>query len=103
MGPLFLFQDGSFLSWQRLVSHVQCASVQHGIDPSNYHGRSFRIRAATAVAQAGLEDSVIQALGRLCSSAYIWYIRTPGHIRVATSSQLLGNDRILKQVHRKQI
>ena len=97
MGPLFLFRDGSSLSWQRLVSHVWHALVQHGIDSSNYHGHSFRIGAATAVAQAGLEDSLIQTLGRWHSSAYTKYICTPGHIQAAASSQLLGNDHTLEQ------
>ena len=38
---------------------------------------SFRIGAATAAAQVGLEDSVIQALGRWSSAAFLLYIHTP--------------------------
>ncbi len=45
-----------------------------GLPYDSFAGHSFCIGAATA---AGLEDSVIQMLGRWNSSAFLSYIRTP--------------------------
>ena len=47
------------------------------MDTRHYSGHSFRIGAATAAAQAGLEDSTIQLLGRWSSGAFLRYIRMP--------------------------
>ena len=35
-----------------------------GVDPSGYNGHSFRIGAVTTVARMGVNDSLIQTLGR---------------------------------------
>ena len=84
-GPLFLFRDGSPLSRERLVQHVRQALAPHGLDSPQLTGHSFRIGAATTAAQVGLEDSMIQTLGRWHSSAYLRYIRTPPHVLAAAS------------------
>ena len=53
-----------------------------GYDPGGYSGRSFRAGAATTAAKAGVEDSVIKALGRWESSAYLIYVRlSPSDLR----------------------
>ena len=88
-GPLFLFQDGASLSKQRLLLHVRQALASHGVDASRITGHSFRIGAATAAANSGLEDSLIQTLGRWHSSAYLRYIRTPRQTLAATSGRLI--------------
>lgn len=44
------------------------------LDDSKYRGHSFRIRAATSA--AGIEDHLIQTLGRWSSKFYTRYIRT---------------------------
>ena len=90
--PLFLFQDGTSLSKQRLVSQVHQVLAPHGIDCSRLTGHSFHIGAATAAARAGVEDSKIQTLGRWRSSAYLQYIRMPPAMFAATSSRLLYYD-----------
>ena len=50
-GLLFVFQDGSFLSRDKLVSAVQSALQQAGIDAKSYKGHSFRIGAATTAVE----------------------------------------------------
>ena len=76
-GPLFRFKDGHYLTRQRFVEHVRTALQQSGINPAHYSGHSFRIGAATTAAACGLEDSLIQTLGRWESTAYLRYIRIP--------------------------
>ena len=88
-GPLFIFRDGSSLSRQKLVRQVHLALEQQGISHTGLSGHSFRIGAAMAAAQAGLEDSLIQALGRWSSPAYLRYIRTPLHTLAEASGHLL--------------
>ena len=94
-GLLFLYEDGSCLSRQRLTAAVHSALQSQGIDLHFLaSGHSFRIGAATAAAQAGLEDSVIQTLGRWRSSSFLHYIRTPGCQLAAVSSRLLDPMRL---------
>lgn len=45
-GSLFILQDGTLLSRGHLVSHLQEALSQAGIDTANFSGHSFRIGAA---------------------------------------------------------
>ena len=58
-GPLFLFRDGSTLSWESLVSVVHSALSSHGLYVSRFNGHSFRIGAATTAAACSMEDSLI--------------------------------------------
>ena len=76
LGPLFLFQDGTCLSKQQLMSRVNEALASQEVDSSGFTGHSFRIGAVTTTASMGFEDSLIQALGRWRSSAFLRYIRT---------------------------
>ena len=59
------------------MSQVREALVSLGLDPQAYAWHSFRIGAATTAARAGLEDSVIQSLGRCSSGAFLRYNQTP--------------------------
>ena len=61
---------------------------QAGTDTSNYSGHSFRIGAASAAAQAGYSDSLIQTLGRWKSDAFRLYLRTPKEDLVAATRRL---------------
>ena len=76
-GPLFQFQDGRFLTRQRMVDYVQKALHTAKVEASSYNGHSFRIGAATTAAAKGLEDSLIKTLGRWESTAYLRYVRIP--------------------------
>ena len=81
-GPFLKRFDGSPLTKTFFVASVL---EEQSIDPQRH---SFRIWAATAAAQAGLEDSVIQALGRWSSAAFLRYIRTSRESLAAFSRQL---------------
>ena len=76
-GAFFRFQSESPLTKTRFVARVRSALLEAGIPYQNYSGHSFRIGAATAAAQVGLQDSTIQVLGRWSSAAFLTYIRTP--------------------------
>ena len=88
-GPLFLFREGSPLSKGKLLANIKQALSRQGVGPSGLTGHSFRIGAATAAAHAGMEDSLIQTLGRWHSAAFLRYIRTPAHLLASTASHLL--------------
>ena len=76
-GPLLVFCNGKFLTRVALVSNLQDALQKEGLVHKNYKGHSFRIGAATTAAQSGIEDSLIQTLGRWKSEAYKIYIKIP--------------------------
>jgi len=58
----------------------------------DYVGHSFRIGAATMASEQGIQDSLIQTLGRWKSSAYTRYIGT-------APDTLRGVARTLARVH----
>lgn len=68
--PLFLYQDGTPLTRSKFVGVAVSAS---GLPKGEFAGHSFRAGATVA----GVEDSLIQTLGRWRSSAYLLYIRIP--------------------------
>lgn len=90
-GPLFIKEDGSPLTRSFLVTAVREALSGVGFDVSAYSGHSFRIGAASAAAQAGLPDSMIQSMGRWKSAAFLAYIRVPTERLVSVSSALVSN------------
>lgn len=87
-GPLFLFQNGQFLTRAALVREIRQALQSVGIEASAYSGHSFRIGAATSAAAAGVEDALIKILGRWKSSAYMQYVRIPRESLSSISSVL---------------
>ncbi len=89
-GPLFVFQSGSPLTRTSLISYVQSALRRSGISSSAYTGHSFRIGAATTAAKCGLEDSLIQSLGRWKSAAYLAYIKIPRQELAPVAKILVG-------------
>ena len=88
-GPFFCDKKGNALSKTRFIGEMRKALSAVGLQQDQYAGHSFRIGAATAAAQAGLEDSTIKALGRWNSSAFLLYIRTPRH-QLASLTQALA-------------
>ena len=92
LGAFFRFEDGSPLTKQCFVRLIREALVRAGIPTQGYSGHSFRIGAATTAAEAGLEDSVIQALGRWTSGAFLRYIRTPREMLARHTGALAGRN-----------
>lgn len=87
-GPLFIYEDGTSLSRERLSTSFSQALKSAGVAGVGFSGHSFRIGAATAAAKAGVSDSLIQTLGRWKSSAFTAYIRTPKETLCAASVSL---------------
>ncbi len=73
---LFIDDEGKPLTRGVFVSNLKQLIFNLGLDSTKYNGHSFRIGAATTAAAAGVEDHLIQTLGRWSSSAYTRYIRT---------------------------
>ena len=92
-GPLFLFEDGRYLTWDRFVSEVREVLVVAGVDTSKYAGHSFHIGAATTAAEQGIQDSLIRTMGRWESSTYLLYIHTPRQTICSMAKMLLGDRR----------
>ena len=76
-GPLFCHSNGNPLSRSSLVRKMRQALSIAGINPETYNGHSFRIGAATTAATKGIEDALIQTLGRWQSTAYLRYVKIP--------------------------
>lgn len=88
-GPLFKFKDGRILTKPTLVKWVQRALARLGYDEKGYSGHSFRVVAATTAASVGIQDSIIKAMGRWESTAYLLYIRIPAEDLQRVANQLL--------------
>ena len=90
-GPLFLHTDQSPLTRTSLVRHIKGALTIAGMNPNLYNSHSFRIGAATTAAANGIEDSLIQTLGRWQSTAYLRYVQVPRSQLAAVSQVLMSN------------
>ena len=76
-GSFFKLANGLPFTKSSFTSKIRAGLQAVGLPESSFAGHSFRIGAATAAANAGIEDSVIRTLGRWSSSAFLTYIRTP--------------------------
>ena len=75
-GPLSKMNDCHFSTKQIFIARVRSVLSVLGYDCSSYAGHSFRIGAATTVAECGIEDSLIKILGRWEGSAYQLYVHS---------------------------
>ena len=71
--PLFILDNGDFLTCEFTVGILLSAFPS----TPNINTHSFRIGGASALADAGVPDYVIQILGRWSSDSFLRYIRTP--------------------------
>ena len=74
-GPLFQYATGHAILRNDLNMELRRALLFCDIDPTTFKSLSFRIGAATTVAQLGMSDSQIMTLGRWKSDAFKQYIR----------------------------
>jgi len=87
--PLFCVgqhtSNQSPFSREYVVSKLQHLARMAGLPPGTWNGHSFRRRAATSAAHAGMSEAEIQILGRWKSDAYKLYIEYPRKERIALS------------------
>ncbi|CAC5422095.1 unnamed protein product [Mytilus coruscus] len=60
----------------QIYQHLQKGESHLGLNADKYSGHSFRIGAATTCSSNGIQDHMIQSLGRWKSDCYSRYIRT---------------------------
>lgn len=89
-GPFFLNSSKGTITKPWFVARIRETLASIGLPQHQYAGHSFRIGAATTAAMAGVEDSLIQTLGRWHSAAYLQYIRTPKE-QLATISSVMSH------------
>lgn len=76
--PLFLdaLFSNSPLSRSTYIRNLKTILSRIGYDDSSFNGHSFRIGACTSGAAGGVEDHMLQVLGRWKSACYTRYIHT---------------------------
>jgi len=76
--PLFVVDalSNNPLTRGDFITYLRQLLTRLGYDNSRYCGHSFRIGAATSAASAGVEDHLIQTLGRWSSNCFTRYIHT---------------------------
>ena len=83
----FFVDNQKSITKSRFVVKVRDALRTAGYPEEQFAGYSFRIGASTSAAMAGVEDSMIQTLGRWHSAPFLRYIRTlQVHLAAVTAS-----------------
>ena len=72
LGPLFLFQDGSYLTRSRMQAVL--AQTFPFATPGSMGTHSFRIGGASMLCSLGVPDATVQLLGRWSSDAFRRYL-----------------------------
>ena len=72
--PLFLFKNGTVLQRKHVTQLLNKFNLEQNIGLQKFTGHSFRRGGATALAQNGTPDWIIQMLGRWKSDSYKRYI-----------------------------
>ena len=85
--PLFFTSVTQAFTKDLLVSTLRDMLMNIGIQ-GEYSGHSFRRGAATLAKDAGIEDMLVQILGRWKSEAYKKYIDTPVAVILEASRRL---------------
>jgi len=87
-----LFVDYNYAPITRcqFIAYLRHLLSRLGRHELSYCGHSFRIGAATTAAAEGVEDHMIQTLGRWSSNCYTTYIRTSPHVIRKAQNQMCG-------------
>jgi hypothetical protein len=72
-GAFFRMEDGTPTTKGWFIGKLRGILSSIDLPQGDYAGHSFRIGATTTAAMAGVEDSMIQALGRWQSAAFLQY------------------------------
>ena len=72
-GPFFIFNDGTHLTREHIVNILRSAFPNQ----RELNTHSFRIGGASALSDAGVQDHVIQIMGRWSSDSFLRYIHIP--------------------------
>ena len=88
-GPLFVFEDGSPLTREKLNLTISSLLALCNVS-GDFTGHSFRIGAATTAAHVGISDHWIKTLGRWSSDAYKLYIRSSEGVIASFSKSLVS-------------
>lgn len=87
--PLFIEETTQLpLTREKFISFMKELLSRLGYETSKFNGHSFRIGAATSAASSGVEDHVIQSLGRWSSDCYIRYIRTDKNVLLKAQQKM---------------
>ena len=89
--PLFTFVSGLYLTRQELSDTLK--RLLPSVSEDSLSSQSFRIRAATPAAAAGVPDWFIKVLGRWSSDCYERHINTPSAIFDRMPSMLCSLER----------
>merc|ERR1712195_27858 len=84
-GPLFQYQDGSFLTRTRLASALRTALRGCGFDQNQFSTHSLRRGGCTSMAAAGVSRVQIGYIGRWTSDALERYLQIPDYVRRAAA------------------
>ena len=74
-GLLFILPDNRLLSRNMFRAVLNKAFTDLRLHPGSFNTHSFRIRAATSTAHAGISEPFLKTLGRWKSNAYQKYIK----------------------------
>jgi len=96
-GPLFITEDGKYLTQQLFSFNLNTILEKMKIDTSQYNTHSFHIGASTSAKEAGISDTHIRMLVRWKSPAYLQYIRIPSS-QVATLCKRLVQGYTMRQL-----
>ena len=98
-GLLFHFSDKTPLTKSKFTVKFRELLLLAGIDCKLYARHSFRIGAASIAAAKGIEDSLIQTLGRGKNSASLTYVRLPAENLAALSQRLAVSNYCIPHYH----
>jgi hypothetical protein len=84
--PLFLDYDHSVLTREKFVTYLRHLLSLTGLQESEFTAHSFRVGAATTAGSVGVEDHLIQTMGRWSSDCCTRHIR-PSHISLNKAQQ----------------
>ena len=74
-GPLFVMADGTPLTRPVVIKALRQATARAGLVSDEFHGISFRKGGALSMALGGVNDRIIQAMGRWSSDSYKRYVQ----------------------------